>query len=137
MKNKIQKLIELRKASEPLEEEIDNYVRATAIRWSKIARLYYGGSRDFPSNVQFIESWKLDADGDVTILWDETWNYGGRDSGTFNFKSEYLYDDNAMLNFEKLAKETDQARQELAKETKRLADLKAYEALRVKLGLPL
>jgi hypothetical protein len=135
MKDKILKLIELRKEAEPLEKELDDHVRSVAVRWAKADDLQ-SGCHSHPSDVKYIDSWKVDGDSLITVLWDETWPLGGHDSGVFYFHSKYLYDESLLVEFERTATEISQARSRLDKEKKRLADLKAYEALRVKLNMP-
>jgi hypothetical protein len=49
-------------------------------------------------------------DSKVIINWEESWSYGGYDSGTFSFPLTYLYDEEVFLEF---LKSEDDRKQEI------------------------
>jgi hypothetical protein len=54
----------------------------------------------YPSLEADFHSWEIDAEGEITVEWNEYWAHGGHDEGIIYYPSSYLYDEQSLLDYE-------------------------------------
>jgi hypothetical protein len=90
--------VKIQSEVEELEEELSERISQVARRfidaWSETDRGY--GYPGLSAN------FSLDSISPtvVYITWKETWNYGGRDGGSFMFPTRYLWDEKELTEYE-------------------------------------
>lgn len=82
-----------------IRKSLNNRVLEVAKRYIKAA--YVEDSYDsIPSDGRVYYKWDIDKSGTVNVRWEESWNYGGHDAGSFSFPAEYIYDDEQLVAYE-------------------------------------
>lgn len=76
-------------------------------------------------------TWDIES-GFVHVEWDEFWNYGGHDQGAFSFPVKYIWDDTALVAYEKLRAEAKESKQKEANKCERETELKQLQILQEK-----
>ena len=73
----------------------------------EVAKRYIVAAHDenrgygYPSVDKAYFNWEMDEDGDIEVHWEETWAYGGYDAGTFVIPANFVWDEGALVAYEK------------------------------------
>ena len=108
-------------------------------RVQEIARRYIDAAHDtnrgygFPDVGVDFDDWHIDGN-DIVVSWSNTWAYGGYDEGSFCFPAKYLYDEDALIEFEKKRVVDKEKAKQKAEEKQRQKDEVELEKLKEKLG---
>ncbi len=116
MREIVEQIEALRQETNSLREQIHERVLEVAKRYI-VAHHTTNQGYGYPY-VEYADfEWSIDS-GLVIVEWDETWNYGGQDQGTFSFLVKYLWDDEALVSYEesraemKVAMETNKSQRD-------------------------
>jgi hypothetical protein len=88
-----------------LKDQINERVLDIAYQYIEAKKLTVGHANYGPSNLSKnmdSVSWDIDDKGVVTVTWEEHWNYGGHDQGSFQFSSEFIHSTEALENYKKI-----------------------------------
>ena len=92
----LDRLQSLEEEARKLHDEVSEKVVAAAQRYINAFRK---NSYGWPGSAATY-SWHV-ADDLIDVSWDEHWNYGGEDSGSFEFPIEFVWDEDALIQHEK------------------------------------
>jgi len=98
VKQTFEKWQSLQKEERKLYNSIDKKVISVAKRYIKA---YQESGFGWPTcQGRSFFNWQAD-DELIWVRWEESWAYGGEDSGTFEFPIKFLWDDDALKEHEK------------------------------------
>ena len=75
--------------------------------------------------------WNIECNS-VYVEWNETWNYGGHDHRAFSFPVKYIWDEEALVAYEKSRTDAKAIRIREARDSKREEELQQLETLKEK-----
>lgn len=90
--------------------------------------MYYG----FPGD-DAVFNWEID-ENYVYVDWEENWNYGGHDQGYFSMPINYLWDDEALKNYEQIRQKEKKEIEEKEKQEQLDKKRQEYERLKREIG---
>lgn len=129
MKEKVEKLLDLCKQVDSIKDELSDRIEDVARRYATSKNHsgygYPGKSATF--------DWTIE-DDKVEVEWSDSWAYGGHDEGSFCFPVSYLYDEEALVKYEKSQGIEKQIADEQKEKKQRERDLLELQRLQKKLA---
>lgn len=130
MQRKIEHLLSLYQSADSIKKELDSLVMEVAERYIRAAS---EGNGAYPSSAKDIICWSVEGD-DIECEWSEYWSYGGHDEGSFSFPAKFLYDEDALMEYEKKRIKQKKQYEQDKKDAQIKCDQAELERLKVKLG---
>ena len=97
MQAKIERMQELNSERDRIYWECNKRVVEVAERYVAAHEINQGYGYPTPGHADY--RWSVDGSW-IHMVWEETWNYGGHDGGSFEFSAEFLWNEEALKKFE-------------------------------------
>lgn len=91
MKDKVESLIALSLAMEPIKAQLHAQVKRVAVEFATAEAMRYENCSDQPYKPEDVFDWNIEGET-ISANWSTHWNYGGHAEGCLSFPAKYLYD---------------------------------------------
>ena len=130
MREIVEQIESLRQETNSLQGQIHKRVLEVAKRYI-VAHHTTNRGYGYPEPEYADFEWSIKS-GSVEVEWDETWNYGGHDRGTFSFPVKYIWDNEALVSYEESRAEKKAAIETNKISARRTEELRQLEILKEK-----
>jgi len=132
VKATLEQMQELAEQMRGLHNQMDRHVVAVAKRYIA-AYSDEDHGYGYPSDDAHYR-WHIDSGGDIDVHWEEFWNYGGHDAGSFTVPSRYVWDEAALAEYEQRRADEKKQKEERIATKKRQEEIEQLKKLQEKYG---
>lgn len=129
----VQQIQELQSQIMDLSQKIDKRVIEVAKRYIVAAHDENRGY-GYPSVTNAHFNWEMDENGNIEVHWEETWAYGGYDAGSFIVPANFVWDEDALVAYEKERANHKTKREEQKVSAQREKEIEQLKKLQKKYG---